>query len=417
MTSADRVLLRVSTPLHPSPAQTVYLQWLVDTAAALYLALQHTAGMPAALPAALQTAATGAFLPPAPPPAGVSPELEGLVRAALPAAWAAVPDALIRGVVRAFTQDPSGRFRPQVELDTALVPVDAFHVHVTGLRDLLVADLWRQPLGVSDVLLADGFQHQAALAAQVQDVLAADQHGDRWALAHLARLARQVGPRLHRGLPASVADAQGAERVYATLRPYRALGGTSNWTVTWGVRVPTGFLPDAYRDDTVGVDVGVHHLISWVSGTHAGQVPAPRLPTGAWRAPTGDVTPLAAAAVRHAQFQRWAAELDRTLRALLTYRRVAIEGTHWRPLDGTPELEAMALSGMTEVAHWLSEFGRVTGTRVERISPWQGSGQCGQCGRAGRREKRQFHCPACGSHADADLNAAAWYRRQALRGT
>lgn len=387
----------------------------MDTAAALHAALRHADDTPEALTSALNAAAAGAVLAPREHLICPAPGFGERVRAALPPAWAALPDALIHGVVRAYATEPGRPFTSVVELDAAIVVADEYHVHVIGHPDLIVCDVWRLPLALTQVLLAGGYADQQRLAQRVEEIMAADRRGERRALRKLQQLARDAGALMLRPLLAEPPDARGAQRIYATLRPHLSLDGTSAWAITWGLRVPAGWLPTAHRDDTVGVDLGVRNLVAWASGSDADQVGAPTLPTGHWQSRGGEPTPLEAAVIRRAQFGRRSAALDRTIREILTYWNIAIEGTHWGPLQGTPELESMSRSGVTDLAHWLSELSRITGSRVQLMSPWQGSHRCSRCGRAGSRSGRSFHCERCGHRGDADDNAAAWYRREASR--
>lgn len=408
----SRPLLRLSTALHPSAEQAAILEFLLQAATGLEAALRHAQGDWGALPGDLHRAAMGETLPPRSPSTPVPTDLVARLRATLPEPWATLPPPLLRGVIAQATRPPG---QAGVPLDGAILAVDDLHVHIEGMPELLLADLWRLPLGLTGVLLADGHAQLARVHGWIREAEAADRAGERRGPRRLRALAGQYGPLWARTLPAPLPDVPDVQRVHATLRPYRPPGGEPGWTVTWGLRVhDPAWLPPASRADTVGVDVGVQRLITWASATETASINAPIQPPGAPGPTGGPAGLLVDAILRRAHFQRRATDLDRALRAILAYRDIAVEDAHWHDLAGTPELQEMMLSGVTELPHWLRELSRVTGSRTRGVSAWHGSHRCGGCGRPGEREGPRFTCVACGV-SDADANAARWYRRLGLR--
>ncbi len=121
---------------------------------------------------------------------------------------------------------------------------------------------------------------------------------------------------------------------------------------------------------------------------------------------------LADAEVRRSQFEHLIRPLNHELERLLFYKQVAIEDTHWHNL-GPSVVEAMHLTGATSVLDWLTRLGRLSGTRVQPVSPWNTSRHCGQCGQEGQLANDRFLCPVC-PPVHRDLNAAAFIRRRVL---
>lgn len=307
-------------------------------------------------------------------------------------------------------------------LDDRVIAVTDTLIHVGGVPHLVVADLWRLPLGLTAGLLASGHSTLRSVQSRLDQVQQADRLGHPPALLDLHSLAARFGLLLDFAPTASGVRQDRPHRAgHATLRRYRLPGGSPAWTIDWSIRVPAGWLPPASRHDVIGVDVGVHNLLSWADAASEGHLPSGPLPTGIWTPPLqpGDEGQrlLSAAVVRRAQFQRRAEGLSAVLRHLLSYRTVAIERTNWRGLarrGAAAELEAMSLTGVTEVLGWLERLAPVTGTRVISVPPGDTSHRCGACGQPGSRVGKSFVCSASGWEADADANAARYIRRVAL---
>lgn len=391
---SDRVLISLSTPIHPNPEQAAWLQHCLATGAAIDTLLRG-AGRHSRDPAAVSRLA-----------AQVSRTLD---------LRDSVPPSLVRGAVSRAVHAGTSRDSASVPLDEAVVALDPYHICIEGVEAPLLADVWRLPLRLSAVLLRDGAQVAQACHQHYAAWAERDAAGTTTALSELHMLARRHAALLVRPIPAAPASHPQVERTrHATLRRYRQPDGRDGWAVTWALRVPPDWLPRASVDDTVGIDVGVHRLVTWVSADDEGHVPAPPLPTGCWQPPGGISSPLSDAMVRQVQFARRAAQLDEALRMVLRYRGVAVEATNWRGLAGSAELEGMSLSGVTEWRYWLTALSRVTGSRVVAVPAWRSSHRCGWCAAEGHREGRVFCCPEHGL-ADADTNAARYHRRLGLR--
>jgi Putative transposase DNA-binding domain len=404
--AADAQLLRLHTPVYPTPAQAARLQdWQRQVAdmqrAARAGQLPLDRGLPALTRAILAARPAGRDEP-----------------AAL---WRGVASQLLRSVAsRPPTPDPATLRLP---LDLGVQAVGDLHVHLSGWETLLLADLWRLPLGLSAALVGSGERHRQQLQARLAAARAADRAMDPRALVALHRLGRTHAPllTLPAGPPPAPAVVRRPERAtHATLVPVTADDGQAGWAIGWSLRVPPGWLPRATRHDTAGVDPGVRQLVTWADATRHGHLPHRGLPTGDWRPHPGHggPHPLADALVRRAQFERLSPALDRMLRHLLGYDALAVEATRWsglRALGRTSSVEAMARTGLTSLLPWLEALGPLTGTRVQRVSPWHSSHRCGHCGRPGQRDAQHFECAVCGRE-DADVSAARYLRRRALRG-
>lgn len=409
----NRPLLTLSVVIHPTQEQAAKLQALLGAVAGIDQAVRHVHRGGEALRLAMQRVAAGEMLA-LQPVSRLGTSVASMVTAIrdeLPTAWQFLPTATLQGLAARYARAPAQPAQPSAPLDAALTVVDAQHIHIEGWPELLIADVLRQPLNVPAALQATGQRRFQELTGTVTAVHAHDQAGDRQALGRLTTLARRFGPLLGREVPSSPLCFSEVDIVHATLRTYTLPDGSQDWAITLALRVSVDWLPRAHRHDTVGVDVGIRRLLTWVSDSGSSAVNAPALPVADWDV-SDEAEPFVLAMVRRAQFLRSVDDLNHALLELLTYQTVAIEGTRWSGLAGTPELASMQATGITEVRHWLSELGRVTGTRVIPVSAWQGSHRCGTCGRFGFRDGAQFTCRACGITRDADFNAAMWYRRQ-----
>lgn len=432
----DRHLLQVATTLHPTPTQTATLAELRDRVGALHLALTAwtASGEQQELRALiLQAAATDALVPT--PAAMLCPstlsvdDLSTLLRNSMPAQWR-LPTPLIRGVasqhlrhVQRWRERSTGHaqlFKPpapatlHLPLDQSATPVGPMHVHIEGLPELVVADLWHLPVRLTAALTASGEATAHRLQAQAEMARRAAHLGYTPALQELRHLAERHGPLLLHPAPATVLGRDQPQRAtHAALRETRLSTGETGWVMQWSLRVPQGWLPAAARREVAGVDVGIQHVLTWVDGVAGGAVRGDLAPMTSGE----DAPGLAGAMVRYARFERTRAALDNALLHLLSYRDVAIEGTRWGPLfqHDPAGVAQMQLSGAAQLADWLEVLGSVTGTRVTRVPPEGGSHHCGQCGGAGEMHERLFRCLTCQHMADRDRNAAAYYRRCLLR--
>ncbi len=431
----DRQLLSCSTPIYPTDEQEPTLRDLQRQVRALHLGLTTwvQGGAAADLTALLALAGDGNVFPPLTGPVQVRALSEAQWRqevlAALPRSCT-LPEALLMGVIsqayRRFkpilgrqvksSSVPTPHAELHLPLDAAVTPVGAYHVHLDGLGSLLLADIWRLPLGLSSALHRKGRQVWSEVQGQVDRAHRAAIGGYQAAARDLCHLAERYGPLMD--LPAVPAeDPVSPEEPHlagrATLQSVRRPDGTLGWVIVWMVRVPADWLPGWTRADTVGVDVGVHQVISWVDQTETGGVPGRLSPPSLDK--IGQET-LARAVERRIEFEALGDQRDATLRHLLSYRSVAIEDTRWTGLAARhPEaVDQMRRSGATEVLPWLSTLAHLTGTRVVRVPPGHTSHRCGRCGSPGQvhRDRRIFTCDlsTCSWTEDADLNAARYMR-------
>lgn len=321
---------------------------------------------------------------------------------------------LPEAVRRAVQSRVAGRSRRLMAgtapLDGAVMAVDAFHVHVEGVESLLVADVWRLPLGLSEALLVSGVDEQRA----VDGVSFLAGTHSREVLAALRELVTR-----HAGVVGRPVVGGGVRRDrphrarHTTLQRLAGADGAVRWALVWSVRVPPGWVPPAAREDTVGVDVGVRNPLTWSDGVRDGLVP--RLSYADLREVGGVAeVPVVGAVLRRAVVAEFMPALDEALREVLAYRQVAVERTRWEGLEESARA-VMTLAGLPEVLSWVRQLGRVSGSRVVAVPPWGSSVQCGRCGRVGVRAGRVFSCAACGVTLDADVNAARYCRWWALR--
>lgn len=414
----DHHLIRLSTPVYPTAAQALrFSHWAQVVRDA-------------------QFRATSAVIPPQSGPSAGMVTLPSLSRAEVTAALLRVcpewPESLPPGAWRGVASQAYALWRPLMgqavstaqlrQLVGAAVPLDESvqasgpcSVQIDGIPEPVVADLWRVPCGLTDALLRSAADYRRSVQHDVQRWRAADRAGDPAALARLHELACRhgvlldapdVGPGVERARPHRAR--------HATLRHGRQPDGQRGWMIDWSLRLPPAWLPAAWRDDVVGVDLGIRAPITWVSGTAHGQLRRSSLPTGGWT-PGSTGTPLADAVVRHTQFARLRDDLNATLTHLLSYRHVAIEDMNWH--NFTPGVrDAMDCTGVTSVLEWLTSLGRVSGTRVVPVAPAGTSQHCAQCGRAGQLDGVLFLCPGAACRpADRDLNAAGYIRRLGRR--
>ncbi|THF70957.1 hypothetical protein E7T06_05220 [Deinococcus sp. Arct2-2] len=403
--NADHELIRVTVQLFPTPSQdATFRAWLA--------ALTQANG-------ALTTVLHGTTLR-AGAPALTRDEIAYLLTLVSPALEASLPPSVWPSVIsqcctRFQRRRDSSASEPSLPLDVQIQAIGEMHVHVTGQPDLVVADLWRLPLGLTEALVCTGNDHVRAVQHQGHTLRTADTAGSPAALTQLHDLIRLHGPVI--GRPpghTGVHRTQPHRAQFADLTCQIGVDGKEIWLLTCTVRVPPGWLPRAHRQDTVGVDVGVRALVTWADATDAGQLLRTTLPVGDWR-PQQPATLLSAAWVRRMQFERTQAGLDQVIRHLLTYRRVAIEQLAWRGLTAGIR-EAMTLNGVSSLGVWLTGLGRLTGTVVCAVNPAGTSVQCGQCGQRGvLQANRVFRCQNCGD-IDRDTNAARSIRRVSLEG-
>lgn len=420
----DRALVRLSTALHPTPAQAASLAHLEAVAQACQshmLAWYRHGGL---------TDPASPLSAPSPRSRVTVPEisiddLAGVCSAFFPG----VSPSLVRGVasqVHRATRRYHGRTVPAETLQTGFqhvhVPLDAGiqatgpdRVWIDGLDTAVVADLWQLPLGLTGALVSAGQAFQHGTERAIGTMLRAASDGYRPALSDLDVTLRRYGALLGADGPRVPGGPTVPARAdHATLRRVTRPDGTPGWTVTWSMRIPHGWLPVAKVSDAVGVDVGLRRVLTAASGG------------GRWMVeghPAIDlnlafVSVSTSALVRRSVFEQQAAELDEVLKVLLSHAVIGVERTNWirmsSSLDGRERVARMMMTGATAVLDWVRALSPVTGSRVVEVSPTGSSGTCSECDQSGTVTEWQFTCGTCTHSDDADVNAARYMRRRAL---
>ncbi|MDP9766278.1 zinc ribbon domain-containing protein [Deinococcus enclensis] len=423
-TRPDRTLVRISTALHPTPAQAAsfaHLEAIAQACQSHMLAWYRQGGLadpssPLSDPSPRSRVTV---------PAISIDDLAGICGTFFPG----VSPSLVRGVasqVHRATQRYHGRTVPAETLQTGFqhvhVPLDAGiqaagpdRVWIDGLDTTVVADLWQLPLGLTGALVNAGQAFRHGTERELGTMVRAASDGYRPALSDLDVTLRRYGALLGpQGQAWSGGPAVPARADHATLRRVTRPDRTPGWTVTWSVRIPHGWLPAVHVDDAVGVDVGLRRVLTAASGQDRWMVeghPAIDLALAF-------VSVSTSALVRRSVFEKQAAELDEVLKKVLAHTVVGVERTNWTRMSGTVKgrqrVARMMMTGATSVLDWVQALSPVTGSPVVEVSPTGSSCTCSGCDQSGTVTAWQFTCGTCGHSDDADANAALVMRRRAL---
>lgn len=433
-------LLLTPTTLHPTTEQADALSRLTNEARDLHLWVRRFlrlrgAGVHLSLHDALRGAASGADLPEVDDarqiqvPYAALDELRALQFTTMPDGWRHVPRVTACAIIRANlsrlkarTSARAGQLLPllpltAVPVDGAAQILDDYHALIDGVGPV-ICDTWALPADLMGALLLEADERSREARRSITAVRDRILSGDAAALSTLYASAAAVTQQARR-LPATQFDPGRPHRVaYARLTVTTDPDGQVRPVIEWSVRVPWGHRPRAVMDDTLGVDLGVRHLVTLADARAAWPVPRP---THLRELPAPDPSD-AAQLLLHARMRREVLEaarpgLEAALDRALTYRRVNVEDLNYvrmREHGGAPWAPAaMRLSGAALWPTWLELLAEVTGTQVRRVDP---AGTSSACPHPGCRlpldrpaPYDQVRCPAHGP-MDADVAGARGVR-------
>lgn len=310
----------------------------------------------------------------------------------------------------------------RVPLDDAVLPVDMYHVHVAGVG-LVVADHWALPRDLSAALTQQAGEVALALAHDRSLKLECLARGEMQAMADFyASSELSAAFRTARLLIDQGTDPVKPHRVaHASLVLTTDVTGQEIFLIHWSIRLPSGYLPRATVEDTLGIDVGYRHLAVTVNAQETNSFARridPReglLPPD----PQSQAQQLAYSQGREALLEVHRDQLESLVFTALLYREVHVEELNWENIrEGVAgwTVEAMNLLGVPHITRWLRMLAVASGTRLVLVDPAHTSVTCARCAESGtpRRGTRpppftHLHCPVHGA-IDADENGARMIR-------
>ncbi|QFP75022.1 zinc ribbon domain-containing protein [Deinococcus sp. AJ005] len=438
--------LRLTTRIHPSPAQHARLQLMWDTLLAAQSALttwlyHHAGGGTHSL---LTTASrqAGSLPVTTPRPLRSLPtltQIEDEVRYARDAlGWAQVlPASALRWMAAETAREwrgcPHGPLpgpwpqdrAPELHLGNAVQLRDAVTLQVAPLspNELVTADLYL-PGPYWTALLRRQRRRQDHEHAR-HDVLERAWLDDRDRGAAKELLARRArgGPWAEWSWPDLPEPLPGEpiSRERTVLRWVAGNGLPGRWVAEWAFSAGDGVAPRWVIDDVLGVDIGYHHPFACASGTLNTLTPRPFQGSfappglsghaffhGAW----------ARARHRRAMFLRLLPLFETQLDLALQHRAVATEQVAWGGFAqrGFPFTSYALDVGLVAWLTWLDALAPQHGVRILRVPPAYTTRTCSACMRLGPRPAsgQPFCCVGCGHTSQADLNAARVIRRRGL---